>query len=80
MTYQKEYNRSIEEPENFWREKAGMIDWFTFPELILGRDDNDNDRWFGDGELNTAYLALDYHVDHGRAKQTALIYERNAKR
>ena len=24
-------------------------------------------RWFVDGELSTAHVALDYHVDHGRA-------------
>ncbi|MEO2175948.1 MAG: AMP-binding protein, partial [bacterium] len=75
MTYLEEYNRSINDPEGFWRQKAKMIDWYKFPETILGRDKNDNEAWFTDGELNTAYLALDYHVDHGRADQVALIYD-----
>ncbi|MBE9563404.1 MAG: propionyl-CoA synthetase, partial [Proteobacteria bacterium] len=32
-------------------------------------------QWFADGELNTAYLALDYHIENGRAEQIALIYD-----
>ena len=31
--------------------------------------------WFKGGKLNTSYLTLDYHVENGRADQTALIYD-----
>ena len=75
MTYREEFDSSINDPEAFWRDKARLIDWFKFPQKILSRDDNDNDVWFSDGELNTSYLALDYHVVNGRADQIALIYD-----
>src|SRR5204862_8323179 len=32
-------------------------------------------RWFAGGALNTCYNALDLHVDRGRGKQPALIYD-----
>lgn len=74
-SYQQEYRRSIEDPEGFWSEKAADLAWYKYPENILSRDDNGIDRWFADGELNTAYLALDYHVEQGRGDQAALIYD-----
>ncbi|MFD2177794.1 propionyl-CoA synthetase [Veronia pacifica] len=73
--YHDVHTLSINEPEQFWREKAADIHWYSFPTQILSCDENGIDRWFADGELNTAYLALDYHVENGRAEQTALIYD-----
>jgi len=32
-------------------------------------------RWFTGGRLNTCYNALDLHVDRGRGKQLALVYD-----
>ncbi|GAB4419694.1 MAG: propionyl-CoA synthetase [Bacteroidia bacterium] len=74
-SYEQAYRQSIEDPSGFWLEQAREIDWFTFPQQGLGQDEAGHDRWFMGGELNTAYLALDYHVDHGRADQLALIYD-----
>lgn len=75
MSYEAEYNRSIEDPEGFWAEKARHIAWHKFPKTILSKDANGNDAWFVDGELNTAWLALDRHLDEGRGDQLALIYD-----
>ncbi len=75
MSYNEEYRRSIETPEAFWAEKAEAVKWFKKPETILSKDKNGIDRWFADGEMNTAYLALDYHVESGRGDQDALIYD-----
>ncbi|WP_028292545.1 propionyl-CoA synthetase [Oceanobacter kriegii] len=75
MTYQQQYQSSIANPEAFWREQANRVQWFKEPETILSKDANGIDRWYADGELNTAYLALDYHVLQGRGDQTALIYD-----
>src|SRR5690606_32652880 len=75
MSYQQEYRLSIEQPEQFWATQAKDIQWFKAPRRILSKDENGIDRWFADGELNTAYLALDYHVLHGRGEQLALIYD-----
>ena len=75
MDYSQLYQQSIEQPELFWRQRAEQIDWYKKPSTILSVDELGSDRWFADGELNTAYLALDYHVENGRAEQTALIYD-----
>ncbi|WP_414830484.1 propionyl-CoA synthetase [Alteromonas sp. H39] len=75
MTYAEEYRQSIQESEKFWADKASRLAWFTPPQTILAKDDHGIDRWFSDGEMNTAYMALDYHVENGRADQVAIIYD-----
>ncbi|MCG8671814.1 MAG: propionyl-CoA synthetase [Pseudomonadales bacterium] len=75
MSYETEYRRSINEQEQFWQDRADDIKWFKPPTKILSKDENGVDRWFADGELNTAYLALDYHVEKGEGDRLALIYD-----
>jgi len=75
MTYADEYRASIEDPQAFWADKAKALDWYRPASKVLSRDEHGIDHWFADGELNTCHLALDYHVDNGRAEQTALIYD-----
>ncbi len=75
MTYQDAYNQSIDDPETFWRERSEQIRWFEKPHEILTQDGNGLDHWFAGGKLNTAYLALDFHVEQGRGEQPALIYD-----
>lgn len=75
VSYRSEYQRSIEEPEAFWADQAKQVAWYTPPQTTLSKDQNGNDAWFADGELNSAYLALDVHVDAGRGEQAALIYD-----
>jgi propionyl-CoA synthetase len=75
MSYASEYQASIEEPEQFWADKAKQLSWFVPPKKILSTDGNGIQRWFADGEMNTCYMALDYHVEKGRGDQTALIFD-----
>ena len=75
MSYQDDYQASIDDPAAFWAEKASQIDWYKPSTNVLSVDEHGIDRWFADGELNTCHLALDYHIDNGRAEQTALIYD-----
>ena len=73
--YKAAFAESLQRPAEFWKAQADSIDWFRKPENILSRGENGNDVWFADGELNTAHIALDFHVDNGRADQPALIYD-----
>ena len=73
--YQQAYERSVENPEEFWGEAAKAVDWYTPPRTVLDATQAPFYRWFPDGELNTCYNALDRHVERGRANQTALIYD-----
>ncbi|MCP4878596.1 MAG: propionyl-CoA synthetase [Gammaproteobacteria bacterium] len=75
MSYKEEYQASIDNPEAFWAEKAAVLDWYKPASRVLSRDEHGIDHWFADGELNTCHLAIDYHVENGRADQTAVIYD-----
>jgi len=73
--YRDAYDRSLADPEGFWREAATAIDWVRPPERVLDSGDHPFHRWFPDAELNTCHNALDRHVDGGRADQVALIHD-----
>jgi propionyl-CoA synthetase len=75
MSYQAEYQRSIEQPAEFWAEQAKALPWFKAPQDILTQDNEGIYHWFDDGEMNTAYMAVDYHVENGRGDQPAIIYD-----
>lgn len=75
MSYAEEYQKSINEPTEFWKEQANKIQWHKKPEAILSTDSSGFNHWFKDGELNTSYLALDYHVEQGRGDAVALIFD-----
>ena len=75
MSYQKEYRESIENSEAFWSRQAELITWYEKPKSILSQDEKGFYHWFKGGKLNTSYLALDFHVENGRAEQAALIYD-----
>ena len=74
--YQRLYAQSIHDPENFWREQAGLLDWFTRPTKILSGDFSGDVtvKWFEDGALNAAHNCIDRHLSL-RADQTAIIWE-----
>jgi len=57
-----------------WTEQVDLISWYKQPKQILSTKDGWHD-WFADGELNSSYLALDYHIEQGRGEQIALIYD-----
>ncbi len=75
MSYREEFEASIQNPAAFWQKQAQQLAWYTMPRTILQTSDDGVARWFVDGELNTSYLALDYHIERGRGAQIALIYD-----
>ena len=75
MSYLQEYQQSINDPASFWANKAQALPWFKKPEKILSTNENGLTSWFADAEMNTCYMALDYHVKQGRGDQAALIFD-----
>mgnify|MGYP006285386623 FL=1 len=73
--YQTIYNKSLQDPEAFWQEQADKLPWLEKPEQVLYKDEHKLYRWFQGGSMNTAYLALDYHVEQGRGEQVAIYYD-----
>ena len=74
-SYKKEYDHATDDPEGFWKERALALSWYKAPDNILSQDEHGIHHWFSDGEMNTAYMALDYHCENGRGEQAALIYD-----
>jgi len=75
ISYQEIYDRSLNHPEEFWRDAASLVDWHVEPNAILDDSRPPFYRWYADGVLNTCYNALDRHVESGRGEQAALIYD-----
>jgi propionyl-CoA synthetase len=75
MNYQDFYQKSIQQPEQFWREQASQLRWFKKPKTILSKDKFDYNQWFEDGQLNLSYLCIDKHIMDGFGEQNAVIYD-----
>ena len=75
MDYLSIYRRSLENPDEFWAEAAGQLEWSKPWDKVLDESAAPFYEWFAGGEINTCYNALDRHCDEGRADQAALIYD-----
>ena len=75
MTYADIYKHSIDDPEGFWMEQSGAIDWIKSPSKALFADKAPLYEWFKDAEANTCYNALDRHVEAGNGDRVAVIYD-----
>lgn len=73
--YLTAHTRSLSDPEAFWADAAAGITWTTRWTSVLDVSRPPFARWFSGGELNTCYNAVDRHVERGRGKQRALIYD-----
>ena len=75
--YQAMYQRSINEPDQFWSEMAERITWHKTPEQIKDcsfAQDDLHIKWFEDGVLNASENCLDRHLE-SRGDKAALIWE-----
>ncbi|WP_444668184.1 propionyl-CoA synthetase [Cereibacter changlensis] len=72
MAYADIYAASLNDPEGFWMEQAGKIDWVTPPTRALNGEKAPFYSWFADGTLNACWNAVDRHVEAGRGKQIAI--------
>ncbi len=65
--YQKEYARSIQDPEGFWREMAERITWVQKPRRIKNTSFVNKQvsiKWYEDGVLNACYNCVDRHAQN----------------
>ena len=79
--YQELYDKSVNDPDAFWLEKAKeMVVWSKEPTVAREWEWDTEGRtiqhtWFKDGELNVAYNCLDRHMGTDRENKTALIWQ-----
>ena len=73
--YERLYRRSVEDPEGFWAEQAGIVDWIERPTRIRNTSFTGDVpiRWFEDGTLNVSANCLDRHLA-ARGDQTAILW------
>ncbi len=77
QAYEEMYQRSIEDPDAFWGDMAGRIDWFEPFTTVKSTSFQKEDlhiRWFEGGKTNASYNCIDRHLE-SRGEQTALIFE-----
>ena len=72
-SYAEFYRQSIDQPDAFWTEQAGLIDWFAPFTRVCNYDNPPFARWFEGGQTNLCHNAVDRHVS-SRGDQAALIY------
>ncbi|MFQ5432521.1 MAG: acetate--CoA ligase [Nitrospinota bacterium] len=78
--YKKEYERSINDPEGYWAEKAEELDWIEKWDTVRSYDFNEAlVAWFKGGRLNASANCLDRHLKNGRKDKTALIWEADSE-
>jgi acetyl-CoA synthetase len=78
--YQADYKRSVEDPEGYWRDQLGVLDWYKTPTKIKNTNFDINNvsiKWFEDGELNVSHNCIDRHLPEN-ADRAALLWEGNA--
>ncbi len=75
MGYREVYEGWKADPEGFWMQAAGAIDWITPPSRALDDSRAPLYGWFADAVGNTCYNAVDRHVAAGRGAQPAIIYD-----
>ncbi|KAG5721756.1 Acetyl-coenzyme A synthetase, partial [Termitomyces sp. T112] len=71
------YQQSVSDPDAFWAQEAGRIDWikpFTKVKNTSYHADDFGIRWFEDGTLNLSANALDRHLAT-RGDQIAILWE-----
>ncbi|HKI85723.1 MAG TPA: AMP-binding protein, partial [Thermoanaerobaculia bacterium] len=75
--YQRLYEKSLNEPDEFWRHEAERLTWFHPPHSIAhGNFDDVDFSWFSGGRLNLCYNCVDRHLDENGEK-TAIIWAAN---
>ena len=72
--YDAMYRRSIEEPETFWAEAAGELEWFAPWRAVMEGEAQDT-KWFADGKINLCHNCVDRHALSGKKHKVALLWE-----
>ena len=63
--YHEVYRNSQEDPEGFWAEAAGAIDWFSPWNKVFDPDQGIYGRWYIGATTNMCHNAVDRHVSSG---------------
>jgi len=68
------YQKSLEEPEEFWADQARQLDWFKTWDKVLEWNPPFA-RWFVGGRLNASHICVDRHAKSWRRSKVAIYWE-----
>lgn len=69
--YQAMYQKSINQPEEFWGEVAETFTWFKKWDKVLDWSDKPFAKWFVNGKTNISYNCLDRQIAEGKGDKIA---------
>jgi propionyl-CoA synthetase len=78
------YQRSLEDPEAFWRKQSEYVHWHKKPKRALERKTktlksgikHDHWSWYPEGEISTTFNCVDRHVINGKSDQDVYAIHR----
>jgi acetyl-CoA synthetase len=75
--YKAAYQRSMEDPEGFWADRAEeLVTWDKKWDKVLEYDFSTPEiEWFKGGKLNMSVNCLDRHLTDGRRNKAAIIWQ-----
>jgi len=72
--YERQYRRSLDDPESYWGKQAKRIDWFHPWHSVFDADYQEIDfAWFSGGRVNACFNCVDRHLET-KGEQTAIIW------
>jgi acetyl-CoA synthetase len=72
--YKKQWQHSVDHPEEFWAEAAEQLHWFKKWDKVLEWNAPDA-KWFVGAKTNLAYNCLDRQIATGRGDAVAILFE-----
>jgi propionyl-CoA synthetase len=74
-SYSELYGNWKSDPEAFWMEASGLIDWVKKPSKALFDENAPLYEWYLDGVMNTCFNAVDRHVEAGDGDRVAVVHD-----
>lgn len=74
-SYSELYGNWKSDPEAFWMEASGLIDWVKKPSKALFDEKAPLYEWYLDGVMNTCFNAVDRHVEAGDGDRVAVVHD-----
>ncbi|MBP7000939.1 propionyl-CoA synthetase [Amaricoccus sp.] len=75
MGYREVYEGWKADPERFWLDAAGAIDWVRPPSRAIDDTRAPLYGWYDDALCNVCWNAVDRHVEAGNGARTAIIHD-----
>jgi acetyl-CoA synthetase len=72
--YNRIYARSVKDPEGFWGDAAGELEWFKRWDRVIDGS-GAHTKWFVGGKLNLSHNCVDRHAKGSRKNKVALLWE-----